>query len=87
MTGLPLVLPIGDTLYALERIYPEADEFKLCWTLVRAGSELRTVTVDADDQITCNCPDFVMRKQNRGDVCRHISNLMRVGLLPQPRTP
>lgn len=78
----PIIIPYHGQLYGVRRVYPEADEFKLAWELVREKSELRTVRVIGKTTV-CDCPDFELRKQSMGLVCRHIEMLTKVGLLPK----
>jgi len=77
-----LVLIIDADLYAVQRVWPEADAFKLAWSMLREGSDTRTVMLK-DGVIACDCPSQTMQMGPKGLECKHISSLRDVGLLPR----
>lgn len=79
-----LVLIIDDQLCAVQRVWRERSNYP-AWSMLREGSETRTVTIGQWTTM-CDCPDYVMRKQPAGLLCRHIEALLEVGII-EPRTP
>lgn len=86
-----LVLTIGNgrrqRVYRVERLPDEAGVV-IAWRLVRLwpGKKVEVYDVHFDRHgPACTCPDWVFRKNNTPDVCKHIEAMTRATLLP-PRS-
>jgi predicted nucleic acid-binding Zn finger protein len=49
------------------------------WKLTKFVASAETYSVIRHDGvITCDCPDFVMQREKRGEYCKHCSALIQV---------
>lgn len=48
------------------------------------GQAVYTVARHADGRLTCECPDFVTRHEDKGTLCKHGECCVRMGLLDAP---
>lgn len=66
------------------RVIPTVSENTLhrTWSLVKKKTgEVHTITEDDWGRVTCTCPDFVYRKADRYEDCKHIKALRHFGIL------
>lgn len=64
------------TIYALERI-------ENGWALKKQSGDKETYHVERrKGQVSCDCHDFLNRREPHGTVCKHCSAIIEKGLLP-----
>ena len=79
-----LSLRIGGMAYALARVDPGEGGI-IAWRLSKAGEDAPyDVRLAADGSASCTCADFVWRHDGNGSTCKHINDVMVVGLMAGP---
>jgi predicted nucleic acid-binding Zn finger protein len=73
-----LWLFIANIAYRVERMKFDDPQI-VGWKLTKFVASAETYSViRCDGVITCDCPDFVMQREKRGERCKHIGALIRV---------
>jgi hypothetical protein len=78
-----LVLLIGETAYQVTRTDADPRLARNVIGLTKADGVSYTVAMTAHG-VQCSCPDFIFRREAKGEVCKHIRSLQCHGLLPRP---
>lgn len=77
-----LILMIDGKPYRVERCWPDATEFRLCWHLFQPGKDGHyQVILHGDGRTTCDCPDSSFRPGQAS--CKHREGLKNRGIFPR----
>jgi hypothetical protein len=75
-----LVLFIDETPYGVTKI--DTDAGVKAWRIKKLDGQ--NYIVSNAQGFQCECGDFTLKREKRGELCKHLRAAIEVGLLPRP---